>query len=133
MVWTQNVRLLTRISGSAGCSILFFRTPDSLCANGDDEKRKPFPSLQSLSDIGIPIKALEISKESALPIATSLGFGTMAGYSCGYSLKKVGKAATGVFGGLFVLFQVKVLWLEVPLELFDFTRFDHNSTKLCYK
>ena len=63
-----------------------------------------FPKLPE--KIALPFELPDISKETALPIATSVGFGTVTGFSCGYSLKKVGRAAAGVFGGLFILFQV---------------------------
>ena len=45
--------------------------------------------------IALPFALPELTKEAALPMATSVGFGTLTGFSCGYSLKKVGRAAAG--------------------------------------
>ena len=63
-----------------------------------DDKKKPltefklpdgFPKLPD--GIALPFALPELTKEAALPMATSVGFGTLTGFSCGYSLKKVGQ------------------------------------------
>jgi hypothetical protein len=110
-------RCCLAISSASGAS--------SAVAWCSDDKKKPltefklpdgFPKLPD--GIALPFALPELTKEAALPMATSVGFGTLTGFSCGYSLKKVGRAAAGVFGGLFVLFQVR-------------KRGPHGSWRLC--
>lgn len=41
-----------------------------------------------------------------MPYATTFSFGGLSGYCCGVAVKKVSKAAVGVFGGLFCIAQL---------------------------
>ena len=61
-------------------------TPNlALCKGGDDDK---------MWDV-----------EEWAPVASTVGFGSASGFACGYIIKKLGKAAMGIGGVLFMTFQ----------------------------
>ena len=43
--------------------------------------------------------------EEWAPVASTVGFGSASGFACGFIIKKLGKAAMGIGGVLFMTFQ----------------------------
>ena len=75
------------------------------------------PSQQAASDdkdkdwsVSFPTKLPksleELDLSALMPVGSTLSFGTITGLCVGVFTKKIGRVAAGVFGGVFVLFQI---------------------------
>lgn len=84
-----------------------------MSAAGEDEKDNndkhfTFPGVKlpdGIADFKLPEGISDLNLATLLPVGTTLGFGTMSGFASGFAVKKGARAATGVLGGLFCLFQ----------------------------
>ena len=72
---------------------------DVTLAGEDKDKKSLFPEFK------FPASMNELTFDAMLPIGTTISFGVMSGFASGYAAKKGARAATGVLGGLFFLFQ----------------------------
>ena len=88
-----------------------------LCAAEKDDKDKfklpvelpDWVDTQKISQMASGITSAlptEITPEALAPLASTVSFGSLSGFSAGYMIKKGMKAAVGVFGSIFLLVQV---------------------------
>lgn len=107
-------RLTGTTSGSLICASILTTATDKPVSCTGNNGRDPKPSsFLSMTEYG-----------GVQGLASSLSFGGVAGFSCGFVLKKLGRATVGVFGGLFITFQaasyagyVSVNWDKVEHDI----------------
>ena len=78
--------LVRSLALSTTTATLFYTPPSRCKGQGDDDN--VFPGVEEWA-----------------PTATTVGFGSASGFACGYIVKKLGKAAMGIGGVLFMTFQ----------------------------
>jgi uncharacterized membrane protein (Fun14 family) len=81
---------------------------------GDDKDKNKFEiKLPDIPKIEIPKvpDSIQFDMDDVLnnvgPYVTTVSFGGLTGYCSGFILKKTTRAAAGIFGAMFCLFQVK--------------------------